>query len=83
MLSLTNDVLTITLPEGKTNAELLVMMKGELKDLNEKFFGKEIKITGRITTHLALLLGHELAHICKSVSLFDPKLNTYVLVLSH
>lgn len=68
ILRLEGDILHATLPEGKTQAELVEQTKKEVKELAEGFYGKEIKITGRITTGMALLLGHELSHITKSVS---------------
>jgi hypothetical protein len=64
-------------------AELNNIAKMELSTLANNFFGKDIKVTGRCTTALAMLLGHELAHICKSVSIFDPKENSYVSVIQH
>lgn len=85
MLELNENILRITLPEGKTQAELVSMMDEEFKDLESSraLFGKDIKIDGRITTAMALDLGHKLAHICKSVSIFDPKLNEFVLAVHH
>ena len=48
-----------------------------------KLYGKDLKVTGRITTGMAMMMGHELAHVCKSVSIFDPKENEYIRVISH
>ena len=83
MLKVENDILKIDLPEGKTQVELVEMMDNEFKGLEESFYGKDIKINGRITTAMALNLGHKLSHICKSVSIFDPKLNEYILAVHH
>lgn len=83
MLKLNNDILEITLPEGKNQIEILKMLKNEFEIIEKQLFGLDIKLNGRITTAMALYLGHKLAHICKSVSIFDPKMNDYVLVISH
>ncbi len=85
MFSMENDVLTVTLPTGKTMAEINTMAKEELRDTDfiQLCFGKDVKITGRCTTALAIMLGHELAHVCKSVSMFDPKENDFVLCIKH
>ncbi len=83
MFKLEGDILYITLPEGKTQAEILEDAKRELLAIEEKLYGLELKLNGRITTSLALYLGHRLAHICKSVSIFDPKENSYILAVSH
>jgi hypothetical protein len=83
MFTLENDVLNVTLPEGKIQSELIAMAKTEIRELAPKLYGLNIKINGRVTTGMAYLLGHELAHICKSVSAFDPKENQYFLCISH
>ena len=78
-------VLKIELPTGKTQEELVSEIKKELEEMdNSLFFGKDIKINGHLTTGMALVLGHHLAHITtNSVSIFDPKLNRYIEVIKH
>lgn len=85
MFSLEGDIMYVTLSEGKTQAELVSAAKEEIKALIESgaVYGKSIKLNGRLTTGMALMLGHELAHICKTVSIFDPKENDYVLCITH
>lgn len=85
MFELDGDILTVTLPTGKTMAEINEMAEAELRvtDTLQMCFGKHIKISGRCTTALAVLLGHKLAHTCKSVSIFDPKESTFVLCIQH
>ena len=83
MLKLENDILYINLPQGKTQAQLMHQLKDEFIPIEKEFYGKDIKINGRITTGMSLWLGHRLAHICKSVSIFDPKLNDYIKVIEH
>lgn len=85
MFELKNDVLNVTLPEGRTQAELIASAKTEIRTLiaDGILYGKELKLNGRITTGMALTLGHELAHICKSVSIFDPKEAAYVECITH
>ena len=73
----------VELPEGKTQKELVSEAKKELKQKSETFFGKHILINGRITTGMALMMGHELAHISKSVAIFDPKENDYIVCIKH
>jgi hypothetical protein len=78
-----NMVLNIYLPQGKTMKEINNEAKEELHTITTKFHGYNVYVTGRCTTALAMLLGHELAHVCKSVSIFDPKENQYVTVIKH
>lgn len=78
-----NMVLNIYLPQGKTMEEINKEAKEELRTLTAKFHGYNVYVAGRCTTALAMLLGHELAHVCKSVSIFDPKEDQYVTVIKH
>lgn len=77
--------LVVTLPEGKTQVELVEATKAFFsKEENKKlFYGKNVVILGRITTAMCLCIGHILAHICQTVSIFDPKINNTVLVIKH
>lgn len=85
MFKIEGNILMVTLPQGKTMKELTEMSKSEIRTLIEsgQTYGKDIKINGRITTSIACLLGHELAHVCRSVSIFDPKEGEYVLCIAH
>ena len=76
-------ILKITLPEGRTQHDLIGICKEELANIQSAIYGKDVKINGRCTTAMALFLGHRLAHSCKSVSIFDPKDGTYVLSIWH
>lgn len=83
MIKVQNDVMNITLPEGKTQQELINMLEEEFVEIEKCLYGKEVKINGRVTTGMCLWLGHKLAHICKTVSIFDPKENSYILIIKH
>lgn len=83
IFALKGDVLEVTLPEGRSQIELVDISRSEIRTMAQQFHGMDLKISGRITTGMALMLGHELAHITKSVSIFDPKDNVYVLCVRH
>ncbi len=83
MFKVENDVVLVTLPEGKTQSELIEIAKNEIVNIEKDLYGKDVKLNGRITTGIALFLGHKLAHITRSVSIFDPKMNTYLTAISH
>lgn len=83
MFKVENDVISITLPEGKTQSELIEIAKNEIVNIEKDLYGKDVKLNGRITTGMALFLGHKLAHITRSVSIFDPKMNTYLTAINH
>ena len=78
-------ILEFTLPSDKTQEELIWQMNEELNSPLKVgvTFGKDIKITGRITTGMCLWLGHKLAHICKSVSIFVPQEDIFLTVIKH
>jgi len=81
LLKLEKDILYINLPQGRTQKELIKELRKEVKKI--EFDGLDLKINGRITTGMSLFLGHYLAHLCKSVSIYDPKEKAYIKVISH
>lgn len=85
MFKIENEILSVDLPQGHTMAQLTELAKAEISVMIAEglFYGKDIRINGRITTAMALMLGHELAHVCRSVSIFDPKEGQYVLCVKH
>lgn len=78
-------VLYVTLPQGRTMAELTKECSAQIHELilAKRIFGRDVSINGRITTSMALVLGHELSHVCRSVRIFDPKENEYVECIKH
>lgn len=85
MFRLVDDILFVELPEGMTQSELISQARAEIKTLivSGALYGLNVKLNGRITTGMALCLGHALAHVCKSVWIFDPKENSYVQCIAH
>ncbi len=83
MFRLAEDILYVDLPSGKTQAELVTRAMIEIDNMSEQLYGLDLSINGRITTGMALVLGHKLAHICKSVSIFDPKEKDYITCVLH
>jgi hypothetical protein len=83
MLRLEGSTLLVELPEGKTQGELIALCAEELKAIENSLHGLDVNINGRLTTGMALFLGHKLAHICKSVSIYDPKEGVYFKAVWH
>ena len=85
MFRLDGSVLYIELPMGKSQEQLVRMAEEEIEQIirSGKVFGKDIKLNGRLTTGMSLMLGHKLAHVCRSVSIFDPKEGKYIRCISH
>lgn len=53
-----------------------IVLSGELN-------GKDVTINGPASLPVAVALAHELGHVTKSVRVFDPKLNTDIVSISH
>ena len=45
--------------------------------------GGLLKINGPASLPVAMVLGHKLAHLFQAIACFDPKLEKYVVVISH
>ena len=45
--------------------------------------GGLLKINGPASLPVAMILGHKLSHLFEAIACFDPKLNKYVVVISH
>ena len=45
--------------------------------------GGLLKINGPASLLVAMVLGHKLSHLFEAIACFDPKLNKYVVVVSH
>ena len=45
--------------------------------------GGLLKINGPASLPVGIVLGHQLSHLFKAIAYFDPKLNQYVVVISH
>lgn len=78
-------ILNVTLPQGRTMAELTKECSAQIHELilAKRIFGRDVSINGRITTSMALVLGHELSYVCRSVRIFDPKEDEYVECIKH
>jgi hypothetical protein len=83
MFRLENDVLEINMPQGLTAKQLIEEAEKSFANIEKECYGKDIKVNGRATLGIAMFLGHKLAHISRSVSLFDPKENEFYKVIWH
>ena len=71
------------LPKGKTQQELVFKAAKEISRMTELFYGCSVKINGVLTDAINCMLGHALSNVCRSVSVFDPKENAYILCIYH
>ena len=45
--------------------------------------GGLLKVNGPASLPVAMVLGHKVAHLFEAIACFDPKLNKYVVTISH
>ena len=55
----------------------------EMMETGELGHGGLLKVNGPASLPVAMVLGHKLSHLFKAVACFDPKLDKYVVVISH
>ena len=55
----------------------------EMMKIGELSGGGLLKINGPASLPIAMVLGHKISHLFEAVACFDPKLNKYVVVISH
>lgn len=79
----THVVIRSALPQGFDQPDLIAAALRDVASFADQLHGKHAQINGPCTTGMALVLGHKLAHITKSVSIYDPKLASYVLAVTH
>lgn len=79
----THVVIRSALPQGFDQPDLIAAALRDVASFADQLHGKHAQINGPCTTGMALALGHKLAHITKSVSIYDPKLASYVLAVAH
>ena len=85
MFTLDGDKLFVSLPAGKTQQELINIGVAEINTLvnSRQLDGLDLIIDGAITTGVALMLGHKLAHIAKSVSINVPREKAVAIAITH
>lgn len=79
----THVVIRSALPQGFDQPDLIEAAMRDVSGFAWLLHGKHTQINGPCTTGMALALGHRLAHVTKSVSIYDPKLASYVLAVTH
>ena len=64
------------------NTEIVAEAKRLVEALNLKG-GRLVKLNGPASLPVAMVLCHAVAHLFKAVAVFDPKMNQYVVCVSH
>ena len=81
ILIIEGSLIKTNLPDGKTQSEILEMVKKEItQEVEENLRYENVKIYGKIPSGLSCWLGYRLSSVCHSVSMFDPKKGEYFIV---
>ena len=75
-------LLTIGFGRPATGDTVVADAVAELSALDLKG-GRLARVNGPATLAVAAALGHKLAHLYGAVALFDPKLQKYIVAISH
>ncbi|MEP6716867.1 MAG: CRISPR-associated protein Csx3 [Terriglobia bacterium] len=75
-------ILKVSLGEPATNAEIVPDAVESIAALHLPG-GRGIHIDGAITVPTAMAVAHAVAHLYGYVACYDPKIESYVVVISH
>jgi CRISPR-associated Csx3 family protein len=75
-------VVEIGFGDPADNTECVPAAIAAVKDLGLKG-GRGILFNGKASLVVAMALAHEVAHLYQFVAMFDPKLQGYVVAISH
>lgn len=85
-LTMNGDTLTLKFGEAATNEQIVPFVEKRMKDMidtKEIPWGELIKIDGPASLPVAAVIAHKLAHLYSVVSVFDPKLQKFIVAISH
>lgn len=80
------DVLYIGFGEPSSNDQIVKDTFARLDAMQkagELSGGGLLKVNGPASLPVAMVLGHKLSHLFEAIACFDPKLNKYVVTISH
>jgi len=80
------DVLKLAFGEPAQNDQIVkdaVKRLNEMKDSGELAGGGLIKLNGPASVPVAIAIAHGLAHVFAGIAIFDPKMNKYIVAISH
>ena len=79
-----SSVLNIGFGKPASNNDIVKEIEEKMKEISPEIVGtKCLKITGPCSLPGAMVIAHSVAHIVGAVAVFDPKINSYIIVVSH
>ena len=80
------DILRVAFGERAQNDQIVIDATARLDEMysnGELDGGGLLKVNGPASLPVAMVLAHKLAHLFAAVSCYDPKVNKYVVTISH
>jgi len=81
-IKLEGDLLSIAFGEAATNAAI-VSEAGEALTAVNFLGGPLLRVNGPASLPVAFTIAHHVAHMYGAIAVFDPKLQGYVVAVSH
>ncbi len=85
-IELQADILHISFGEPASNNQIVKDVAARLEEMTksgELRGGKLLKITGPTSIPIAFVLAHKLCHLYGAIGCYDPKLEKYVICITH
>lgn len=85
IINLENDVLSVGFGEPAQNDEIVKDAKIVLDEMlkSQQLHGKLLKINGAASLPVAFVISHAVSHLYGAIAVYDPKLQKYVVSISH
>ena len=81
-----DDVLRVAFGERAQNDQIVKDAAARLEEMyshGDLNGGGLLKVNGPASLPVAMVLAHKLAHLFDAIACFDPKVNRYVVTISH
>lgn len=76
-------VLKLSFGEPGTNVEIVKDVTAILTELKSELGGTTVFLNGPASLPAAVAIAHSVCHLFTEVAVFDPKLQAYVVAVSH
>jgi CRISPR-associated protein Csx3 len=84
-IDLQDGILRISFGEPAQNDQIVKDVAARLQEMTETGLlrGQLLKINGPASIPVAFVIAHKLAHLYGAIGFFDPKLDKYIICITH
>ena len=76
-------VIRVSFGEPATNSVIVQEVEQTAPTIASRCHGKVVLFNGAASNAVTAVLAHKFGHVTKAVGIYDPKLQSYVIVISH